>query len=189
MNKFVPMNLKQWRQTFTYDSFTTYSFHRGKLLEDFLEMQHVKISELKTRIGTARFMQQAELEAELELEERMLELSGIGLFNGGIIHPTAVRMRTYKPDSQEGRILNRILNDETPGSVKTLCVPLYRDAIVFERKDNPEKVILNICLQCMKLSDGTNSIDANMLVHTNLNHFIRDCGHDVDDTFVPQRTF
>ncbi len=179
------MKLQQWRKTFRYDSFTTYSVYREPELTVFLEQQSKKIRLLEEQLKNARYMKQAGLSEAIKLEERRKGHIAIPIRDAdGGLHPTAVRFAEEKADSDKGRELEVILNNNLEVDVASGCIPVYRDGIIFHDHASGESKVLSICLECYGLSsDGLDGY-AHSSVFRAFAAFFYSCGHPIEDYWM-----
>lgn len=97
------------------------------------------------------------------------------------IHWSAQKTNTFSSGNPIIEKLKNILLVEGKNIPMWLCAPIYRDAIVFYRKENNILTTLNVCLSCEYMETSLfNHINADEKVYELLRGFFIEIGHKVE---------
>jgi hypothetical protein len=162
-----------------FEHFETYSFQRGEIHKDFQETVNAEIDRLKNHLQT-----QTE---DLKSNEALVyweKYNAIGqyLFNKqGDIHPTAIKTATFQRQDDTSVELIKILNTKIRERFLTMCVPTFRDAIVFYDDKKTIISVLNICLSCVTLQINNGEyLYADLETFNKLGHFFLSLKHEIE---------
>jgi hypothetical protein len=169
-----------------FEYFETYSFQRGEIYKDFQETVNAEIDRLKSHLQTQT--------KDLQSKEALVyweKYNAIGqyLFNKqGEIHPTAIKTATFQRKDDKSVELIEILNREIRERFLTMCVPTFRDAIVFYDAKKTVISVLDICLSCVTLQvNNSEYLYADLETFNKLGHFFLGLKHEIEADSLNQQ--
>ena len=98
----------------------------------------------------------------------------------GNLDNTSEKISSFQRNSQDVIKLNHILETEVTNLPSWMCLPIYRDAIVFYNKAGEIVSALNICFECSYIeNDKGINIDADESTYGLLKSFLTSKGHKI----------
>ena len=159
----------------------TFSGLRGKKNQQFIIQTQKKISELKNELDSARFMRQGQIQKQIERLE--YEINGLNSFlvgTDGSLHQTTELIIEKKQKDPFIEKLDLLFSKKCENPFATLCVPIFRDAIVFYSKTNEIIGILHLCFECGKIKDeNRNSLEVDFNIFEELELLFKGIGHPI----------
>jgi hypothetical protein len=159
----------------------TYSFQRGTVYEENLQLIRPEYDRLKVRKEKRNNLAPAE-EERFAILKSLLGFTQYLVNDYGEFHPSAKKTNTFQADEPMVTKLISILKTEIREIPSWMCAPTYRDAIVFYDVNNNIVSVLNICLDCSYMATKMfNHINADYETYDLLKRFFIEIGHDVED--------
>jgi len=101
------------------------------------------------------------------------------------LHPSAVKTQTFKSTDEQMQYLKELMKTKIVEVPSFMCIPAYRDAIIFYNKDHKIVSALNVCLSCGHMAvNEKKTIFADEKTYALINRFFKDCGHEVKFCFM-----
>lgn len=98
----------------------------------------------------------------------------------GNLNSSSEKISLFKRTSLDMIKLNHILETEVTNLPSWMCLPIYRDAIVFYNKAGEIVSVLNICFECSYIeNDKGINIDADESTYGLLKSFLTSKGHKI----------
>ena len=175
-------NLKVYISKLNFDSIRTYSGLRG---EKFIKLEtetNNKIQVLEQDLAKAKYMQQSHIQAEIKkLTNLIAPEANLLIDKQSILHPSTTEISHLKRDDQIVQRIYEILNMDYVDKGLTLCIPVYRDAIVFYSSDDQIRGIIHICFECYKMMNENNlEFDVNLDIYPHLKELFLELGHKIE---------
>jgi hypothetical protein len=96
--------------------------------------------------------------------------------------PGSKRTGTFKNDHPTAERFIQILKTEIEDSQAYLCMPVYREALVFYDKNDKIISILNICLTCLFVhADSYDRIKVDYKAYEWLRRLFQELGHEIEN--------
>jgi len=170
-----------WTQQ-PFHQIVTYSFNRGPKLAAPHNAADQVLAELATLPPTdhlRRFKlkrQLRELQAEKEIGATQRRL-----FNAqGTLDSTAEQIAAIEQNSVPAEQLSQLFQRAGGEVVYAMCLPVFRDALVFNDAQGRLLRVLHVCFEClyMEASDKLN-VEADILFYSQLRGLLTQLGHPI----------
>ena len=176
-------SIKSYIESLNFDYIKTYSGFRGEQFEQFKKECVIKIKALQTSLETARHMQQTKIQKEISDLEEELWLGNIRVINkDGTLHQSGKMIAKIQ---KEDKLIQNIFDAFTlpiHEVYHTLCIPIFRDVIVFYSKENTIVGILHLCFECTEVkNENEERFDLNQKSYGIIKNILKRVGHQIDD--------
>jgi hypothetical protein len=99
-----------------------------------------------------------------------------------LFQPGSKRTGTFKNDHPAAERIKEILQTEIEESMAFLCMPIYREALVFYDSNDKIVSLLNICLTCLELHAAPhNRIKGDYKAFEWLRRLFQGLGHEIEN--------
>lgn len=99
-----------------------------------------------------------------------------------LFQPGSKRTGTFKNDHPTAERIKEILLTEIEESMRFLCAPIYREALVFYDSNGKIVSLLNICLTCLDLHAAPhNNIRGDYKAFEWLRRLFQGLGHEIEN--------
>lgn len=98
----------------------------------------------------------------------------------GNLDRSSEKISSFRHNSQDMIKLNHILETEVANLPSWMCLPIYRDAIIFYNKTGEIVSALNVCFECSYMEDDKGiNINADESTYGLLKSFLISKGHKI----------
>ena len=135
------MTTKEFIKDLDFSYFKTYSLLRLEETRDYTNDLYIKLGKISDEVERSEILN--------------LTIRGTKklLLETGIPHPTAKEISIFTKNSLEYQLLQQILNTEFVQQYDWMCMPVFREMIVFYDDNHNIISLLNICLSCDRIED------------------------------------
>jgi hypothetical protein len=169
-----------------FDYIETYSFQRGEAGNEnyrSLYKEYIELSKKRLHASNEnRRLSKEEAKRLSEISSIASESSYTTLIDkAGNFHFSSIKTNTFIHSHPKIQVLKAILQQPAIESVGAMCVPTYRDAVIFYDANKNIVSVLNVCLQCHYMQHTTlYDIEADAQTYMLLHQFFTDIGHNVE---------
>lgn len=174
--------LEKYLNSLDFEYVITYSGLRGEKFEH-LEIENKKeIQKLEKEIESARFIQKPKLNKKVKALKTEIDLYESRLIDtNGIKHKSTESIKKIESNDLILNEIFKLLKRKIEGQTFVMCMPIYRDSIVFYNASNSIIGILHICFGCYSIIDeNENSFDYDSSVIPELREFFLKFGHEIE---------
>lgn len=174
--------LSNYIKALKFEYLKTFSGLRGAQFEQLKVATIQRIQALEGQLATARFMQQAKIKKEIHLLQAQVDEHNSKLIDqAGVVHQSAITI-TQRGKSDDFVIsLMNILDRPPVEEVATLCIPVFRDAIVFYADNDHLASILHICFECATIENENGvQLSADLSTFVELEALLKKAGHQIE---------
>jgi len=173
------IDLNDFHKNLEFKYFETYSLQRGTAYEKIFKDREIRFNQLLKK-STEESLTIVESKEFDFLDSQLNRVQF--LFNENQEkHYSAVRVKKCNSSENETIELNKILSTKTQKVPSWMCLPIYRDAIVFYSDNNEVVNVLNICFSCEYMQNSNQEfIDADESVYENLKNLLLKFGHKIN---------
>lgn len=165
----------------TFDYIETYSFQRGREFEEYKIEIRSEYDVLKVRKERVDNLSSDE-EERYHILDKHLSFTQYLVNDKGELHPSSKRTNVFSLNDPNVERIKDILRTNINDIPTWLCAPVYRDGLVFYRKDNTIAATLNICLSCQYMATGMfDYINGDRETYDLFKRFFIDIGHVVEE--------
>ena len=178
----MPENLKTYLQKINFGYVKTFSGLRGDKFAKLEAETKTKIKALEQDLTTARYMQKARIQAEIKrLTNLICPENNLLIDTQGVLHPSATEILHVKYSDHIVKRIFEILAMDYEDQGLFLCIPVYRDAVVFYSSDDQIQGIIHICFECYTMiNEDIQEFDVNMDIYPLLKSLLTELGHEID---------
>jgi hypothetical protein len=171
-----------WKQQ-SFHHLITYSFNRGPKLaalqtaadQVLVELAATPPTDYLRQFKLKRQLREVQAEAELGAYRRRI-LNAQGKFDN-----TAEQIAVVEQNSDAARQLRHMFQRVKGEVMYAMCMPVFRDALVFYDEHGRLVQALNICFECLYIeaSDGL-VVEADVAVYRELHKRLAQLGHPIE---------
>ena len=178
-------SIKSYIENLDFDYIKTYSGYRGELFENLKTENEEKIEELDFDIkfaGKSNIEQSEMIMEKLRLTKELSTIRPL-IQTDGTIHKSAIEINSQIPknDSYIQNLFEALLLPPID-VVRSRCIPIFRDVIVFYSKENLIVGILNLCFECIEIeNEKGEKFDLDQKSYWMLKNILRGIGHPTEN--------
>jgi hypothetical protein len=171
-----------WAQ-YPFHQIITYSFNRGPKMVALHNAADQVLAEL-TDLSPTDYLRRFKLKRQLrELQaEKEIGATRRRLFSAqGLLDSTAEQIAVIEQNSTAAEQLSQVFQRAGGEVLYAMCMPVFRDALVFYDAQGRLLRVLHICFEClyMEASDRLN-VEADSLFYSQLHGLLTQLGHPIE---------
>ena len=127
-------------------------------------------------------MQVPKLKKQIEILEGEIDIYNARIIHqDGEFHKSCKLIHRFEKGDVNLNAIVRILQIESNGQVIAMCLPVFRDAIVFYSKEDEIKGILQICFGCLQMETANGlELEADIHIYEDLKAKLIELGHQIE---------
>lgn len=164
-----------------FDYIETYSMQRGAAFDAQHREMYREYERLKVRRERRNNLSAEEAVTFNKLSPLVTHTQYL-IDEKGVFHPSSTKTNTFQQQDAKVDWLKQILRIPITEIPYFMCVPAYRDAVVFYKADGTIVSTLNICLGCKYMETSPRyHINGDYETYDLLKRFFIEIGHEVED--------
>ena len=175
--------LNEYVENLDFDYAISYSGLRGEKFKALEEINKAEIIKIKKEVFSARYMEKAKLKKQIEIIENEINVYNSRITNiNGEFHKSCEAVHRFEKDDEDITAILEILNHKFKETVVALCVPIFRDSIVFYSKRNEINGVIQICFGCNYMRDENEAtLEVDHKIYRMLKNKLIQLGHKIEN--------